>query len=119
MGEPAPHARRGALRLECSARAVLGTRRSSQAVLPPSTAYSAPVTKLAAGEARNATNGAISPGTAGLPSTVVAPKAWIRSAGTASVPTGPGATVLTRTPAGLNSAAQVRVIAANAAFVAL
>jgi len=36
-----------------------------------------------------------------------------------SVRVGPGETVLTRTPAGLSSAAQVRVRDSSAAFVAL
>ena len=61
---------------------------------------------------------AISPGWAALASRVVAARASVRAARCTSVRTGPGATALTRTPAGLNSAAQERVIDAKVALVA-
>src|SRR2546426_4181850 len=49
---------------------------------------------------------------------VVAPSASMRSGAAPPVYTGPGAMAFTRTPLGLNSAAQARVIDARAAFVA-
>jgi len=51
-------------------------------------------------------------------SKVVSPSFSIRSGAAPFVNTGPGATALTRTPLGLNSAAQERVNEASAAFVA-
>ena len=61
---------------------------------------------------------AISPGWAGRASRVVAPRAAMRSGAAPLVRTGPAAMALTRTPEGLNSAAQERVIAARVALVA-
>jgi hypothetical protein len=61
---------------------------------------------------------AISLGWAGRASGVVAPSASVRSGAVPPVSTGPAAMALTRTPAGLNSAAQERVIAARVALVA-
>src|SRR3982074_1506776 len=61
---------------------------------------------------------AISSTWAARPSNVVLPSCSIRSGLAPLVYTGPGATVLTRTPAGLNSAAQARDRAVSAALVA-
>ena len=61
---------------------------------------------------------AISPGSAGRASRVVAPSASMRAGAAPAVRTGPAAMALTRTPAGLNSAAQERVIAITVALVA-
>src|SRR5258707_762300 len=60
----------------------------------------------------------ISAGWAGRPMMVVAPRASMRSGAAPPVTTGPGAMALTRTPAGLNSAAQERVIATMVALAA-
>ena len=61
---------------------------------------------------------AISSTCAARPSKVVVPSCSIRSALAPSLNTGPGAIVLIRTPDGLNSAAQARLIAVSAALVA-
>jgi hypothetical protein len=71
------------------------------------------------GEAKNAITPAISDGSAPRSMRVVDPMASVRSADCTAVYTGPGEMVLTRTPDGLNSAAQDRVNEARAAFVAL
>jgi hypothetical protein len=79
----------------------------------------APVMQLAWDQARKAITLAISPGWAARASRVVAPSASVRAGAAPLVRTGPAAMALTRTPAGLNSAAQERVIAARVALVAL
>ena len=61
---------------------------------------------------------AISPGWAARESRVEAPRASLRSSAAPAVSTGPAAMALTRTPEGLNSAAQERVIDARVALVA-
>jgi pimeloyl-ACP methyl ester carboxylesterase len=91
------------------------------AEMPPSTSMMAPCIIDASSEATKATAAATSSGRTGTPAGVAAVICSITSlaASLPGVSVAPGATVLTRTPRGPNSAAQARVSCSSAALVAV
>src|SRR6202000_86389 len=100
----------------------MAAKRSHPAAPPPSTCRVDPVTRRDRGELRNNTASAISDANAVRRSGNARPSSSLaspHSAATPAVRVGPGATLLTRTPADPNSAAQVRVRDSRAALDAV